>query len=293
MRQAEHEYMSRAGSAASQAECEQRYVRHGAGLERGGWTLNHSLAGLFRQMSPGRDPGNLPAGPSHVPKHPKPSAPPPKPATLLAQAGTSSPYLGMPVGIATALFVVGCVLYGLYFFRVPIGPGMTRMETLPFLLAPDQLLAQWCDVPDGRVNIVDRLPLMLLAGSVWAVAWLTGRLVLLRTRLVRQLDRLEHFAFALGLGLSLWSLGTLAVGLAGGLRQPLWFAGAAVVVIALNLVLRTTGTPKVNDASSRVTLMCHIKIASSRVPRIALVVGPGGAIRAGARGWSLVAAGRF
>ncbi len=54
-----------------------------------------------------------------------------------------------------------------------------RYQTLAYFLIPDQLVGQWCDVPVGEVACLDRLPLLLLAGAVWGVAFLSGRLVLL------------------------------------------------------------------------------------------------------------------
>lgn len=149
------------------------------------------------------------------------------------------------------------MLYGLYFFRVPIRADLTRLGTLPFLLAPEQFWEQWCDAPDGHINVFDRAPLLLLAGSVWGVAWLTGRLVLRLTRIGPRLDRLEHFALALGLGLSLWSLGTLAVGLAGGLRQPLIFVIAAVIIGVLNLFALKRGGNLSNESRDSDTQLSH------------------------------------
>ena len=202
---------------------------------------------------------------SHVPKHPKPTAPASRPSTPRGQTTPSTAASALPVGIVTTLFVAACVLYGLYFFRVPIGPGVTRMETLPFLVAPDQLWRQWCDAPDGRVNVLDRLPCMVLAGSVWVVAWLTGRLLLRLMRIEGQLVRLEHLALALGLGLSLWSLGTLAVGLAGGRHQPLIFVIAAVIIGVLNLFGLKRGARRSNDLSSSDTHLSHTNAPSRSI----------------------------
>ncbi len=136
----------------------------------------------------------------------------------------------------TIVFVVLGLLYAVYFYRVPISAGMGRYQTLGYLLIPDQLVSQWCDVPVGEISVLDRGPLLLLAGAVWGIAFLTGRLVLLFGPVSRHLNRLEFFAFAMGIGLSVWSLFTLAVGLLGGLRQPWIFVATAVLVVVASAV---------------------------------------------------------
>lgn len=136
-----------------------------------------------------------------------------------------------------AVFVVLCGLYAVYFFRVPIARQLDlyRYQLLGFFLVPEELVQQWRAAPVGDVAVADRIPLLLLAGTVWGVAFLLGWLVLSRVRIARQLSRLEYFAFATGIGLSGLSLLTLAVGLLGGLNQPLVFlaAGLAIVMVSV------------------------------------------------------------
>ena len=67
--------------------------------------------------------------------------------------------------------------------------------------------------------------MLLLAGAVWGVAFLSGRLVCCLGPLSRQLRPPGVLRVCEGIGLSAWSLFTLAVGLLGGLRQPLDLRG--------------------------------------------------------------------
>ncbi|MHB8974812.1 MAG: hypothetical protein ACYC3X_30690 [Pirellulaceae bacterium] len=136
----------------------------------------------------------------------------------------------------TVAFVVLGGLYAVFFYRVPLGANLWRYQTLAYFLIPDQLVGQWCDAPVGEIRVLDRVPLLLLAAAIGGIAFLSGRLVLLPSPVSRQLSRLEFFAFATGLGLSDWSLFTLAVGLLGGLRQPVIFVAAAVLIAVASAV---------------------------------------------------------
>ncbi|MHB8864042.1 MAG: hypothetical protein ACYC6N_16685 [Pirellulaceae bacterium] len=135
----------------------------------------------------------------------------------------------------TVVFVALSGLYAVFFYRVPINAELVRYQTLGYLLIPDVLAGQWADVPVGEINVLDRVPLLALAGAVWGVALLTGRLVLRPWQASRHLNGLERFALAMGIGLSVWSLLTLAVGLVGGLHQPWVFVTAATLIAVASL----------------------------------------------------------
>lgn len=182
----------------------------------------------------------------------------------------------------SALFLCFCAAYALFFYRVPLGGDTARYEPLAYCLAPDELLARWCAAPIGDVWIADRIPLVALAAAVYAAAFLLGRLILSRSSMARQLDGLESTAFATGLGLSLLSLLTLAVGLGGGLRQPLIFVGAGVLVVSLSLaqawrVWRTDRTTRWDaeqgPSRDRYLAWCRPRVEWLAVPFVLVTMG--------------------
>lgn len=138
-----------------------------------------------------------------------------------------------PVGMIalTVTFALLCGVYAWWFYRMELVAGIWRYQVLSYVLVPEQLLREWCAVPDGRVSVADRVPLLLLAGWIALVAFLLGRLVLSWLSVTRQLERLEYIALATGTGLSGLSLMTLAAGLLGLLDQPLLFAGVGLLVV--------------------------------------------------------------
>lgn len=160
------------------------------------------------------------------------SQPPDRP--VAAAAGSAGP--GEParsrglLGLAV-LFTLLCGLYAWWFYRIELGSGIWRYQLLGYLLVPDQLVARWCAAPDGHITVIDRVPLVLLAGGILLVAVLLGRILLSPLAVTRRLDRLEYLALAAGSGLSVVSLVTLVVGLLGLLGRPLLFVGGALVVV--------------------------------------------------------------
>jgi len=127
-------------------------------------------------------------------------------------------------------FLAGLIAYGVLFYQQEVFPGMWGYQRLAFLLLPDQLMAAWCGGEIGQVQLLDRAAPVSVAIALWSVAGMLGWLVLELLGLRCVLTRLEVAALGVGIGLGGISLSTLLIGLAGGLRQPLWFVLLSVLV---------------------------------------------------------------
>ncbi len=112
-------------------------------------------------------------------------------------------------------------------------PGKNRLTYLLLLFIPEKLVASWFDGSVANFHLLDRAPVLTVAAVIWAWAYVAGRLLMELVGAQRGLSRLEAFVFAMGVGLNVLSLWTLAVGLLGGLRQPLLFAVPAVALVAI------------------------------------------------------------
>lgn len=132
---------------------------------------------------------------------------------------------------AAALVLLTCACLWLYWTATPV-----HSAHWVWLLLPDELVRQWTGGDWRRFGILDRLPVLAMTAAILAVACLTGRLGLSLLRTDRQLTPLERLVFSSALGLSAWSLWTLAVGLAGGLHQPAWFLIPAVLILVVSAV---------------------------------------------------------
>jgi len=122
--------------------------------------------------------------------------------------------------------VVGyCVLF--------LMTDVRRLYAASFMLIPDQLVREWmgCDV--ARVGLLDRLPLLAATAAILAIAAATGRLLLDAVYADRGLTRLEQIVFSMGVGLNVWSLHALAVGLMGQLQNRMILFLPALVVVPL------------------------------------------------------------
>ena len=122
--------------------------------------------------------------------------------------------------IATALYLI------LFFVAQP-----ARGRSFLLVLLPEQVISSWVQGDVEQFRILDRLPLVLVAGAILGLAYLGGRLSLTVVGCERGLSGLEVFTFATAVGLAEWSLLTLGVGLLGGLHGP-WLQLAAVGVAA-------------------------------------------------------------
>ena len=93
------------------------------------------------------------------------------------------------------------------------------------------MVGAWFHSPSDLL-LLDRILPLATALAISAVAGMLGYLALAALRIERKLSTLETVFFAEAVGLNLVSTYTLAVGLAGGLHQRLWFIAPAMVVAA-------------------------------------------------------------
>ena len=103
--------------------------------------------------------------------------------------------------------------YLLIFFSAP-----EHWDWLRLLLLPETIVLAWFGNLEQPLSCVDRLPVLAIAGLLLAVGYSLGRGLLLAIRLPA-MDRVEHAAYCLGLGLSVMSNYTLCLGLAGKLQE--------------------------------------------------------------------------
>ncbi len=117
----------------------------------------------------------------------------------------------------------------------PAGEGRAtrpwrRVELLTLLLLPEDLLESWFGTPP-ELAILDRLPVLGLAGAILAWAGCFGWLMMVLCRADRGLTETERFVFSMGVGLNAVSTYTLAIGLAGWLNHRLVFILPAALTV--------------------------------------------------------------
>ncbi|MCY2988776.1 MAG: hypothetical protein NTY19_13035 [Planctomycetota bacterium] len=107
----------------------------------------------------------------------------------------------------------------LVYLRLFYGAHDDRWQSLLLALVPDDIGSSWVGGNRQQLQLLDRLPLLLVASLLLATAFLAGQATLRLLRCDRVCSTAEQIVFALGVGLSELSLSTLALGLCGILRQ--------------------------------------------------------------------------
>ena len=132
-------------------------------------------------------------------------------------------------GWITAAFLAGFAAYlALFYAEAP-----HHLPNLLLIFIPDEVLMWWVGGDVSGFGLLDRVPVLLVASLIVAIAFVFGRLSLSVVRCDRGLDRLEIVVFSIGVGLSELSLLTLAVGLFGGLHSLWCFVLIIGIVTAL------------------------------------------------------------
>jgi len=140
-----------------------------------------------------------------------------------------------PTTTAAIVLAVGAAAYFLLFLTAPVpGASQNRLEFLLFVVSNGlTFFASWFGLSGEQVGMLDRIPLLLGAGVILAVALIIGRYLLEIVGGEPGLTALEQSVFGIAVGLNVVSLNTLAVGLAGGLNQPLLLATPLLVLVGL------------------------------------------------------------
>lgn len=106
-------------------------------------------------------------------------------------------------------------------FSVAGAPAFSRFEFQQFLFRhPDFLWQLWTNGDASQCGLWDRLPVLAWTAILMISALLLGRWFVHQSGADRRLTQFESIVFSLGAGLSLLSLFTLAIGLAGLLDFP-------------------------------------------------------------------------
>ncbi len=136
-----------------------------------------------------------------------------------------------------SLTLAGLLVYLALFFASPcdwsgehrLTRGGQLLSTL--LLADELLIGPWLDSPSDLL-LLDRFLPLTVSLMILAVAGMLGHLALAPLQVGASLSSIETLFFSEAVGLNLVSTWTLAVGLFGGLHQPMWFIVPALVVAA-------------------------------------------------------------
>jgi hypothetical protein len=131
--------------------------------------------------------------------------------------------------LGTAAVIIGLAAYAVAFYATPLpsvvgdaGRPLLRIELLvQLLLWPKEwLFSNWFGTP-WECSLLDRLPVLLVAGAIVAWAAIVGWLLMVLCRVDRGLSRLELAVFATAVGLNALSTWVLLLG-AFGVLHRLW-----------------------------------------------------------------------
>lgn len=145
----------------------------------------------------------------------------------------------------TLVGLIWLLAFSLYFyaFDLPNNAPATRWQM--WQVVPFQLLDVVWPLPEanappsGWQYLPQRLPAIGTALAVVAAAFGYGLIALRTLRVTKELTRLEQLYFAGGIGLSLWSLLTLGLGLMGQLHPAMFWTMIAAGVICLAVQARS------------------------------------------------------
>lgn len=144
-----------------------------------------------------------------------------KPDTIVA---TGTDDQDQPWGILAAVLVIAA--YVAWFYSA----DHRRRVLLGFLLVPDEMVNTWVEGDWSRFGILDHVPVVLGAALICGVAALTGWLTLSLGRRFEWLTRGERWLLSVLVGLNIWSLLALTLGLMGQLRNRGLFLAIALAV---------------------------------------------------------------
>ena len=131
--------------------------------------------------------------------------------------------------LGAAAVMIGLAAYAVAFYATPLpsvrgdaGPPLLRIELLAqLLLRPDEwLFPNWFGTP-WQCSLLDRLPVLLVAGAILAWALVLGWLLIAVCGGNRGLGRLELAVFSTAVGLNALSTWVLLLGLFG-IMNRLW-----------------------------------------------------------------------
>ncbi len=112
--------------------------------------------------------------------------------------------------LGAAAVIIGLAAYAVAFYATPLpsvggdaGQPLLRIELLAeLLLWPNQwLFPNWFGTP-SECSLLDRLPVLLVAGAILAWALVLGWLLMVLCRADRGLGRLELAVFSTAVGLN-------------------------------------------------------------------------------------------
>jgi hypothetical protein len=143
--------------------------------------------------------------------------------------------------LGAAAVILGLAAYAVAFYATPLpsvqgngGQPLLRAELLAqLLLWPNEtLFPNWFGTP-GEFSLLDRLPVLLVAGAIVAWAFLLGWLLMVLCRANRGLGRLELAVFSTAVGLNALSTWVLLLGLFGVMQRLWMFAVPALMTLVL------------------------------------------------------------
>ena len=153
---------------------------------------------------------------------------------MFAEAKPDNPQSGQPAFVTRreVLGLIGIVVYvfGFYLLEYQLKEIPIKCRALTWLLLPDELARLWVGGHVSRFGLLDRFPVLVGTAAILGCGFLLGRLCLDGLRVDHGLTRLERALISVGVGLSLLSLATLSLGLAGLLQQQFVFLAGGLVI---------------------------------------------------------------
>ena len=134
-----------------------------------------------------------------------------------------------------------CLFYGSSLPSLArLGEGQFEIRRGPYLvqsmLLMDEVAAGWFGDPP-QFEVLDRLPILVVATMLVASGGALGWLVLTGAGMTGRLNRLETLVFSAGVGLNLQSLWVLGLGLAGQIQNRWWLVVGGLLLLAATMYL--------------------------------------------------------
>lgn len=143
------------------------------------------------------------------------------------------------------IFIVGAVVYALWYFSVPMpwpapAPGETpflptrgTLVQTGLLLLPESI-SLWFGGGEMPLGLLDRLPVILIATVMLLFSYALGEFLLVRLKLLDFFGRVDGIALRLAIGLTVLSWSTAVLGMCGLLHRPLSIVlSLAILFVAL------------------------------------------------------------
>ena len=142
-------------------------------------------------------------------------------------------------------FIVGAIVYALWYFSVPMPWPAPRPGETPFLptrgtlvqtglLLMPESISLWFGGGEMPLGVLDRLGVILIAAILLLFSYALGEFLLVRLKLIDFFGRADGIVLRLAIGLTIVSWSTAVLGMCGLLHRPLAIVlSLAILFVAL------------------------------------------------------------